>query len=435
MTLATTPVPHTARLIPVLPTHAMSTSPSTTLSVGTDFEALAARFRPLFKRIAEGALKRERERILPHDPIRWLKEAGFGAVRIPQDQGGGGASVPQLFQLLIELSEADPNVTQALRGHFAFAEDRLNAPPSLQRDRWFERFATGQLVGNAWTEVNVPIGEVITQVTQKDGRWVVNGRKYYSTGCIFADWVDLFAQRADTGEHVIAAVNAHQFGVRHFDDWDGFGQRLTGSGTSVYEDAQLDPENIIPFDTRFKYQTAFYQLFHLATLTGIGRAIVRDVSHEVRSRQRIFSTGNARHVSQDAQIQAVVGNISSWVYAAEAATVRATQPAQRAYETRFGGDEQAERDANIAAEIESAQGQVVISELILRAATELFNTLGASGSSTAKQLDRHWRNARTVASHNPLIYKARIIGDWHINGTEPPYVWQIGAGPGRPESS
>ena len=36
---------------------------------------------------------------------------------------------------------------------------------------------------------------------------------------------------------------------------------------------------------------------------------------------------------------------------------------------------------------------------------------------------------RTPASHNPLIYKQRIVGDWEINGSEPPYVWQIGSGP------
>lgn len=74
------------------------------LSTGTDYEALAQRFRPIFARIAEGAVARERERTLPYEPIRWLKEAGFGAVRIPVAFGGAGASLPQLFQLLIELA-------------------------------------------------------------------------------------------------------------------------------------------------------------------------------------------------------------------------------------------------------------------------------------------------------------------------------------------
>ena len=290
----------------------------------------------------------------------------------------------------------------------------------------------GELVGNAWTEVGtVAIGDVITQVSQKNGQWVANGAKYYSTGSIFADWVDLYARRADNNADVIAAVRTQQPGVKQEDDWDGFGQRTTGSGTSVYEDALVDAENIIPFEDRFKYQTAFYQLFHLATLAGIARAVERDVGEEVRKRQRIFSTGNAPHVSQDAQILQVVGQISALAYAAEATAVRAAQSAQRAYEARFFDNAELEKQANIDAEIESAKGQIVISDLVLRAATDLFNALGASAASSAKALDRHWRNARTVASHNPLVYKARIVGDWSVNGTEPPYVWQIGSGPGR----
>jgi len=397
-----------------------------------DYEVLAKRFRPLFKKIADTALEREVQRLLPHEPIDWLKAAGFGALRVPVQYGGGGASVPQLFQLLIELAEADPNVVQALRGHFAFVEDRLNAPVSAQRDLWLRRFVLGDLVGNAWSEVGaVAIGDVNTKISLKDGKWVANGSKFYSTGSIFSDWIDLYARRADNNADVIAAVSTRQPGVRHSDDWDGFGQRTTGSGTSVYEDAAIEAENIFPFETRFKYQTAFYQLFHLATLAGIGRAVERDVAQQVRDRARIYSTGNASHVSQDAQIQQVVGEISALVYAAEATALRAAHTAQRAYDTHFGDDAEAERQANIDTEIESAKGQIVISELVLRAATDLFNALGASAASRSKALDRHWRNARTVSSHNPIVYKARIVGDHSINGTEPPYVWQIGGGSPR----
>lgn len=402
------------------------------LSTGTDYEALAARFRPIFARIAEGTVARERERTLPHEQIRWLKEAGFGAVRVPKEHGGGGASLPQLVRLLIELAEADSAIPQALRGHFAFVEDRLNAQPGPGRDTWFARFVAGDLFGNAWTEIGtVQIGDAITKVTQDGDRWLLNGTKFYSTGSIFADWIDVFAQRGDNGAPVIAAVNVHQPGIRQSDDWDGFGQRTTGSGTSVFENAVVEAEHVIPFETRFKYQTALYQLVLLAVHAGIGRAAERDIAAEVRRRTRIYSHGNAPHVSDDAQIQEVVGRVSVLAYAAEATAIRAAEPAQRAYEARFGGDDEAERLANIDAEIESGKAQVIVSELILRATTDLFNALGASGVREDKLLDRHWRNARTVASHNPLIYKARIIGDWRINGTEPPYVWQIGNGPGK----
>ena len=397
------------------------------LSVGTDYETLANRFRPLFRQIAAGTVEREQARDLPFEPIRWLKEAGFGAVRVPVEFGGAGASISQLFQLLIELAEADSNIVQSLRGHFAFVEDRLNAPPSPARDAWFARFVAGDLVGNGWTEIGaVKIGEVITKVRPEGENFVLNGAKYYSTGSIFADWVDVYAQRSDNGADVIAIVDARHSGVSHSDDWDGFGQRTTGSGTSLYVEVPLSAEQVIPFETRFKYQTAFYQLVLLAVLAGIGRAVERDVAHEVRTRKRVFSQGSADTTHGDPQIQQVVGQISAQVYAAEAATLRSAEPLQRAYLARFANDAEAERQANIDAEIETSKAQVVVSELVLRATTDLFNALGASGVNINKSLDRHWRNARTAASHNPWIFKARIIGDWVVNGIEPKYVWQIG---------
>jgi alkylation response protein AidB-like acyl-CoA dehydrogenase len=400
------------------------------LSVGTDYEALASRFRPIFQRIAAGAVEREQSRSLPYEPIRWLKEAGFGAVRVPVEYGGGGASLPQLFELLIELAEADSNVPQALRGHFAFAEDRLNAAPGSARDLWFKRVVEGDIVGCAWTEIgSVTIGDVITKVSPHGDGWRLNGEKFYSTGSLFSDWIDVYAQRSDTGGDVIAAVRTRQPGIVQSDDWDGFGQRTTGSGTSRFSDAEVNAENVIDFATRFKYQTAFYQLVLLATLAGIGRAALNDVARQVRERKRIYSHGNAQRVSEDAQVQQVVGEVAALVYAAEASALRAAQPAQRAYLARFSGDEALERAANVSAEIESAKAQVVVSELIQRATTELFNALGASDIRQGKALDRHWRNARTVSSHNPVIYKARIVGDWEVNGTEPPFVWQIGNGP------
>ena len=72
---------------------------------------------------------------------------------------------------------------------------------------------------------------------------------------------------------------------------------------------------------------------------------------------------------------------------------------------------------------------MVISELVLKLTTELFNALGASASTTEKQLDRFWRNARVVSSHNPLIYKEKVIGDWEVNQAPLPYVWKIGNSP------
>ncbi|UVC31805.1 acyl-CoA dehydrogenase family protein [Pantoea sp. SOD02] len=401
------------------------------LATGTDYEALAAHFRPIFTRIAEGTVARERERILPHQPINWLKEAGFGTVRIPKEKGGWGASLPQLFQLLTELAEADSNLPQALRAHFAFVEDRLNQPDSAERDRWFGRFIDGELVGSGWTEIGtVKLGDVITRVTPGESGWTLSGEKFYSTGTLFADWIDVYARRNDNQGDVIALVNAHQPGVTREDDWDGFGQRLTGSGTTRFDSAHVEQEHVYDFATRFRYQTAFYQHVLLATLAGIGRAVARDGAQAVAARNRVYSHGNGGVTRQDAQILQVIGEITSLAFAVEATVIRATHSLQSAYVAHVSSDEAQVAAANVLAEAEAGQAQVIASELVTRAATELFNALGASDTRVSKALDRHWRNARTVSSHNPVVYKARDIGDWKVNGTAPTGIWQIGRGEG-----
>ncbi|MCH4244138.1 acyl-CoA dehydrogenase family protein [Acinetobacter gerneri] len=407
------------------------TSQHESLSLGADLEKLKAKFQPIFDEIAKKTLFHEQQRILPYDEIQLLKDSGFTAIRVPEKFGGAGVSLPQLFELLTLLAEADSNIVQALRGHFAFVEDRLNAHKDSSQKHWFERFVAGETVGNAWTEIGeVQIGEVATRLSRNiEGRWFVSGEKYYSTGSIFADWIDVYAYDEINQRAVIVAVNRHENGVAILDDWDGFGQKTTGSGTIQLKNVHVFEQNIIDFATRFKYQTAFYQAFHLATLSGIARAAVRTFSEEVRQRKRIFSHGNADLVRHDPQVLQVIGQASAQSYASEALTQKVATSLQDAYLSHFDQSEVLEQKANHRAELESAQAQVVVSQLVLSLSSELFNALSASATSTAKQLDRFWRNARTVSSHNPIIYKQKVIGDWEINQAELPYVWQIGQSP------
>ncbi|MBT9244851.1 hypothetical protein KM031_07425 [Gemmobacter fulvus] len=388
---------------------------------------LKARFRPVFDRIAEGSVARERGRILPHEEIALLKQSGFTALRVPADLGGAGASLVQLFDLLIDLAEADTNLAQGLRSHLALVEDRLVAPRA-EGEVWLRRFAAGQIAGNGWTEIGaVKIGDTLTKVTPDGAGFRVDGEKYYSTGTIFADWIDTYATRSDTGAPVIAIVKTDQSGVTIRDDWAGFGQKLTGTGTTLFDGARLDAEGLVPFENRFRYQTAFYQLVLNAVLTGAALAAVRDVGRQVAARKRAFSHGSGGLVRHDPQILQVLGKARAFAYAARAATLEAARAAERAYETSQGSDKAADDAANIEAELQSAAAQVAAVDLALRAVSDVFNALGASSSDQALALDRHWRNARTAASHNPVIYKERILGDHLVNGTEPVYVWQIGA--------
>src|SRR5699024_9783555 len=71
------------------------------------------------------------------------------------------------------------------------------------------------------------------------------------------------------------------------------------------------------------------------------------------------------------------------------------------------------------AEIAVEQAQVTVLEDTVRVASELFLTGGASNTAVKKGLDRHWRNAQTVSTHNPIVFRARNIGRYYVNCTLP----------------
>lgn len=391
------------------------------------FETLAARFRPVFARIAEGALARETARVLPHEAIAWLKQAGFTRARLPEAEGGLGARTSDIFALLIELSEADSNVTQALRAHLGFVEDIVGLKHGPRRALWAERIARDESIGSAWTEIgDAPLDGFATRISRKDGGAVLNGAKFYTTGSLFADWIDIGATDDATGETFAVTVRRSADGVEVVDDWDGFGQIGTASGTARFRDVAVSAQDAVPEEGRFLYSPAFYQLVHLATLAGIGRAIVRDVAEVVAKRRRTYSNAASNVPATDPQVLQVIGRARSAAYSAGAITLQVARALDRAAAARLAGDEADYRKAVDIAELETSQSLTVVSGLILDAATNLFDAVGASATRKGLALDRHWRNARTLSSHNPRIYKDRIVGDYAVNGTPPPEQWQIG---------
>ena len=377
-------------------------------------------FDPILAEIAASAIDRERERRLPFEEVRRLKSAGFGAIRVPVEFGGWGATLEEEFRLLIRLGAADSNLPQLLRGHVAFVETQRGLPDSQTRSAWLTKIAGGDILfGNAQAERGES-SDVSTTLTERDGRLLLNGRKFYSTGTLFADWIWSGAKFRD--QAVALAVRADAIGVTRVDDWDGFGQRLTGSGTTIFDDVEIDPAHVLPWTESdegrpLAYTQALYQLILLATLAGIAAAVQRDAVAFVRPRTRTFGVPGTSSPRDDALVQQVVGRLGSIRFAVESIVLEAVRRLERADDTRrHEPGDAVEYEAALAAAFEAQQ---IVLPLVLEAATLLFEVGGASAVGEKLALDRHWRNARTISSHNPAIYRARILGDYYLNDTPP----------------
>ncbi|MGW6422511.1 acyl-CoA dehydrogenase family protein [Nocardia sp. NPDC055053] len=380
-------------------------------------------FRPIFDRIASGAVARETDRELAHTEIAALRAARFGALRVPVEFGGYGATVRQLFGLLIDLAAAESNLPQALRVHFSFVEDQLLAAPGPAREQWLRAVTGGTLVGNAITEPGVgAVDRYRTRLTRDGEHWRLDGTKVYSTGSLYADHILVAADR--DGERVGVLVGARAEGVRQHDDWDGFGQRLTASGTTEFTAVRVTEEQILGPGYGVSgptYATAYLQLVQLAVLAGIAQRAESDVRDWVSRRTRGYTHSAADLPRHDPLVQQVIGKLSAAAFSARANVLAVADLLDEVLAAEAKDD-----TALTAVELAAAQAQLAVIDTVLPATSLLFEVGGASIVSEGLRLDRHWRNARTISVHNPAIQKARAVGDHLLNGTDLPFGWSAG---------
>lgn len=120
-------------------------------------------------------------------------------------------------------------------------------------------------------------------------------------------------------------------------------------------------------------------------------------------------------------MQRVVGRLSSLAFASEALVEKVSRSLDQLWHAWLAGTATAEQYAE--ADIRTFQAQQIVIGQVLETTTLLFEVGGASAASSARRLDRHWRNARTLASHNPAILREAYLGDYYLNGTVPSKAW------------
>lgn len=386
----------------------------------------SAQLTSLIEQIDAGVLQRDRDNRAPFAEFALVKQALLGALRLPEPIGGG-ASLTELFEVVIDLGAADPNVAHSLRNHYQFVESRIRTAAQRSADTWLDKAAEGQLFGLAATELSKAAAgrrnqTFFTILRRAGDNYRLDGTKFYSTGNLYADWLVVSAQD-EQGTPVRLIVPADRAGVVLERDWDGIGQRFTGSGTTTFVDVLVNPDELLydaqPWPTEGGYLATFPQLYLTAVIAGILHRITRDAAALVRTKERTFYHAAADSPVEDPILQQSVGYIASSASVARAAVLDAATALERATDADAEG--RSDPALSHLAALRAAQAKVIVDDLALRAASSsLFDVGGGSAVRQSAQLDRHWRNIRTLASHNPSTYKAASIGRYEINRTPLP---------------
>ncbi len=382
-----------------------------------DAEALAIA-RALAGEIASDGAERDLTRALPFDAVERLTAAGLWAITVPKEFGGAGVRSETVARVIALLAAADGSIGQIPQNHFYALEVLRNGGTEAQKRFLYGRVLAGERFGNALAEIGTRDYSRRTRLVKEAGGWFVEGRKYYCTGSLFAHRIPTMVNVDVDGQEVahLVFIPREAPGVTLVDDWDGFGQRLTGSGSILFERVKVEPDWVVPFQASLDRPTAigpFAQILHAGIDLGIGNGAFAETLPFVRERARPWIDARVESAAADPLLLHAIGNVRVRLTAADALLARAGRFVDAAQ-----GDPTAESVA--AASVAVAEARAASHKAGLLAANKLLELGGTSATDRADDYDRYWRNVRTHTLHDPVRWKYHWVGAYHLNGRLPP---------------
>ncbi|MGA6135938.1 SfnB family sulfur acquisition oxidoreductase [Acinetobacter dispersus] len=383
--------------------------------ISNDQQAINAAYQ-----VADFALEdrnnRDQNRVLPTEQIIQFSQKGLGGIRVPQQYGGAFVSNKTLAHVFRILSKADANVGQIPQNQFGLLNFINITGSDAQKQFIYAEILAGKRIANGGPEKNSKDTKAIqTTLKFENGQYLLNGEKFYSTGTSFADWLAIRALHPD-GYIVLAIVDRHAAGVEVINDWNGFGQRTTASGTVKLHNVVVDPA--LFFDERIIADTpnvrgAYSQLLQVAIDVGIAEAAFDDTLSSIRKARPIMDAGVEKASEEHYTLQEV-GKLNILLDAAILLLDDAAEYLDELDQIAKISAEQAAR-----ASILVAEAKIYANDAALHISEKLLELGGSRASLSQHNLDQHWRNARVHTLHDPVRWKFHAIGDYYLNGTHP----------------
>jgi alkylation response protein AidB-like acyl-CoA dehydrogenase len=379
--------------------------------------------------LAVGSADRERAGVALTPQLRQVADAGLLGISVPTAHGGPAVPASTTVEVLRRLSRGDGAVGQLLLSHFVVAQAISGLGQAAPAPRIYGDVLAGAQIGNATAErgTTTALDRRTTVSPRADGTWLLNGTKYYATGALGATWIAVAAVvDGRPGETATAFIRPEQPGVTlDLEKWSAFGQRGTASGEVRLDGVVVDADLVIeeglapdPVAAPPSVLGAFDQALHTAVDVGIARAALEDGAEFVRTRARPWREAvdaGVERADEEPHVVRRFGELTARLYALEALLARGTAIIDEAY-----AQPELTRDIAAEATLTVAAAKALAQEFAVEIASGIFELTGASGTDSAHNLDRHWRNVRTHSLHDPARWKYVHLGNHTLHGTKPP---------------
>ncbi|MEV8633941.1 acyl-CoA dehydrogenase family protein [Streptosporangium sp. NPDC051023] len=366
----------------------------------------------LAERLRADATDRDRANRPPVREIELLRKSGLLALS-PHDHAATHA-VTRI------VSAADASIGHLLGYHYLHLwRVGLFDQAELTARTWRETAERGWF----WAAVSNP-QDAILATPVADG-YLLNGTRTFATGASVADRLVVNATRDDDGERLTLVVDAHAAGVSHPADWDNMGQRLSASGSVMFDRVHVTVGQVVgalpreahdPRMVRLSLSALSYQSILTQVYVALAEGALAEAAEYTRRNARPWALSGAESAARDPYVLAGYGELVAGVRAAGLLADHAVAALQDAADR--GGALTAEQRGEAGVTISSAK--VVATRVVNETTTRIFDFIGARGTASRFGFDRFWRNARTLTLHDPVAYKAREVGAHYLTGELPP---------------
>jgi SfnB family sulfur acquisition oxidoreductase len=386
--------------------------------IRSDAEAIEVA-RRLSREFAVEASLRDQEGYLPIAEIDAYSQSGLWGINVPKAYGGAGVSYATLAEVIRILAEGDSSIAQITQNHLALVAHVALDATEAQKKELFGLVLQGIRFGNAFSEKGSKNVAAFETKVRRDGEFaVVRGQKFYTTGALLAHIVPIVAVD-DEGKGWLAFADRDAPGLTVINDWSAFGQRTTASGSIRIEDVRVPASRLVPiaaFD-RPTAAGAISQIIQSAIDAGIAAAAIAETTAFVRTRSRPWIDSGKESAGEDPFTISAIGELVIRLHAAEALLERAG----RAIDAALANPTE---ETVTQATLVTSESKVLTTEVAIAATNKLFELAGTRSTLREHNLDRHWRNARTHTLHDPVRWKYFHVGNYHLNGVNPPrHAW------------
>jgi alkylation response protein AidB-like acyl-CoA dehydrogenase len=202
--------------------------------------------------IAPHVLEWDENQTFPLEVIKKAGQLGLMGAIFPEQLGGAGLGYVEYSIIIEELARVDPSVALIVAAHNSLCTNHIYiAGSDDQRNKYIPKLATGEWIG-CWSLTEPEAGSdaagTRSTATLRDGEWILNGGKTFTTNAQYADvCVAMAVTDRSASQHGISAFILEKGtpGFRVGKKENKLGMRASATGEVLFSDCHLPQSQLL----------------------------------------------------------------------------------------------------------------------------------------------------------------------------------------------